>query len=118
MAVIELGPLFAVALVLLEAGAAVVVWLGRLGAWHSVVTAAVRAAVQLAAVSLLITAVLGSGLVPAKPIAIVPIAGILIGGAMTATSLAGRRALDELRSRHGEYEAALALGLLPATPPS
>ena len=28
--------------------------------------------------------VLGSRLVPAKPIAIVPIAGILIGGAMTA----------------------------------
>ncbi len=29
---------------------------------------------------------------------------------MTATSLAGRRALEELRTRHGEYEAALALG--------
>jgi putative ABC transport system permease protein len=42
-----------------------------------------------------------------------PIAGILIGGAMTATSLSGRRALDELRIRHGEYEAALALGFLP-----
>jgi putative ABC transport system permease protein len=41
----------------------------------------------------------------------VPIAGILIGGAMTATSLAGRRALDTLRTRHGEVEAALALGL-------
>ena len=41
------------------------------------------------------------------------IAGILIGGAMTATSLAGRRALDELRDRHGEFEAALALGFLP-----
>ena len=32
---------------------------------------------------------------------------------MTATSLAGRRAIDELRARRGEYEAALALGLLP-----
>jgi putative ABC transport system permease protein len=32
---------------------------------------------------------------------------------MTATSLAGRRALDELRDRRGEYEAALALGFLP-----
>ena len=42
-----------------------------------------------------------------------PIAGILIGGAMTATSLSGRRVLDELRDRHGEYEAALALGFLP-----
>jgi putative ABC transport system permease protein len=55
-------------------------------------------------------ALLASGLVPAKPIAIVPIAGILIGGAMTATGLAGRRSLDDLRSRFGEYEAALALG--------
>src|SRR5690242_9282223 len=32
---------------------------------------------------------------------------------MTATSLAGRSALDDLRLRHGEYEAALALGFLP-----
>jgi putative ABC transport system permease protein len=54
---------------------------------------------------------LSSGAVPTKPIAVVPMAGILIGGAMTATSLAGRRALDELRTRHGEYEAALAIGL-------
>ena len=43
-------------------------------------------------------------------LAILPIA---LGGAMTATSLAGRRALDELRDRYGEYEAALALGFLP-----
>jgi putative ABC transport system permease protein len=46
-------------------------------------------------------------------VVIIPIAGIYIGGAMTATSIAGRRAYDELRARHGEYEAALALGLLP-----
>ena len=50
---------------------------------------------------------------PLTEVAVLPIAGILIGGAMTATSLAGRRALDELRDRHGEYEAALALGFLP-----
>jgi putative ABC transport system permease protein len=31
---------------------------------------------------------------------------------MTATSLAGRRALDELAGRHGEYEAAMSLGLM------
>jgi putative ABC transport system permease protein len=59
-----------------------------------------------------IAVVLLSGAVPPVGLAIIPIAGILIGGAMTATSLAGRRALDELRTRHGEYEAALALGLL------
>jgi putative ABC transport system permease protein len=53
---------------------------------------------------------LAAGVVPVHPLAIIPIAGILIGGAMTATSLAGRRALDELVIRRGEYEAALALG--------
>ena len=51
-----------------------------------------------------------SGAVAARPVVLIPIAGILIGGAMTATSLAGVRAIDELRTRHGEYEAALALG--------
>lgn len=55
---------------------------------------------------------LSSGLIPLRPIAIVPVLGILIGGAMTATVLAGRRSLDALRQRHGEYEAALSIGLL------
>jgi putative ABC transport system permease protein len=54
--------------------------------------------------------VMAAGTMPLTPVAVLPIAGILIGGAMTATSLAGRRALDELRQRYGEYEAALALG--------
>jgi putative ABC transport system permease protein len=54
-----------------------------------------------------------SGLIPHQTIAVVPIVGILIGGAMTATTLAGKRALDALRTRHGEYEAALSIGLLP-----
>ncbi|MEO6081669.1 MAG: ABC transporter permease [Umezawaea sp.] len=156
------GPVLAAVLLVLVAAAALIMWLGRVGRWHTAVTASARAVVQLAAVSLLITAVLGSapltalfivmmfgvacatsarriggvrdggwtamaqgagvvpvlgllvgsGLVPLKPIALVPVAGILIGGAMTATSLAGRRALEELRTRHGEYEAALALGFL------
>jgi putative ABC transport system permease protein len=57
--------------------------------------------------------IVASGAMPTTTIAVLPVAGILIGGAMTATSLAGRRALDELRNRHGEYEAALALGFLP-----
>ncbi len=54
--------------------------------------------------------VLGTGLVPLTGIAVVPIAGILIGNAMTASVLAGKRCLEELRVRRGEYEAALALG--------
>jgi putative ABC transport system permease protein len=56
--------------------------------------------------------VVATGAVPTTGIALVPVCGIVIGGAMTATSLAGRRALDELAGRHGEYEAALSLGLL------
>jgi putative ABC transport system permease protein len=55
--------------------------------------------------------VLASGSVPSSPIGVVPVAGILIGGAMTATSLAGVRCVQTLRERRGEYEAALAIGL-------
>ena len=75
---------------------------GRRGAWVGV--AILGGA--LPAVALL---VLG-GLVPVTGIALVPVGGILVGGAMTATTLSVRRALDALRDRHGEYEAALALG--------
>jgi uncharacterized protein (TIGR00245 family) len=57
--------------------------------------------------------VLASGTVPFRGESIVPIAGILIGGAMTATSLAGRRLREELDQRRGEVEAALAIGLPP-----
>ncbi|MCF6506196.1 ABC transporter permease [Blastococcus sp. MG754426] len=57
--------------------------------------------------------VLASGTVPLRGEAVIPIAGILIGGAMTATSLAGRRLREELAQRRGEVEAALAVGLLP-----
>lgn len=49
--------------------------------------------------------------VPAVGIAVIPVTGILLGGAMAASGLAGRRALDELGARRGEHEAALSLGL-------
>lgn len=157
---IVVGPVLAVVLVLLLVLAAAVVGLGALGSWRGVAVAGIRAAVQLAVVSLVIVAilrsgwltagfvllmfgvavgtsahrigalrdwpsvalaigggvtpvlalVLASGVVPARPVAVVPIAGIVIGGAMTATSQAARRAVDTLRDRYGEYEAALALG--------
>jgi len=160
---LPIGPLLAGVLVALTAYAAITAYAGRLGAGRPVVTASIRATVQLAAVSAVIVAVLrhglltaafialmyvvatltaarrvtgdwsawwvpaaaiatgvapvlalllGSGLVPLRGVSVVPVAGILIGGAMTATSLAGRRARDELRTRHGEYEAGLALGLM------
>jgi putative ABC transport system permease protein len=54
--------------------------------------------------------VLVSGAVPLTGIAVVPVAGIVIGGAMTATSLGGRRALDDLEAHRDQYEGALALG--------
>jgi putative ABC transport system permease protein len=160
---VTVGPTFAAVLVALILVAALATRIGQLGLSRAMVTASVRAIVQLGVVSLLITAVLrswwatagfialmavvaaatsarristlrlgwaaagpilagavpvGAGIVaagtmPLTTVSVLPIAGILIGGAMTATSLAGRRALDELRDRHGEYEAALALGFLP-----
>jgi putative ABC transport system permease protein len=168
---VAVGPRLAIVLVALTAVAAVAGRLSGLGQDRPVVVAALRATVQLAAVSavllvvvrsLLLSAafvvlmltvatatsagrvtgrglrrpgvagrllptalpivggaapvvalVLASGTVPLRGTAVIPIAGILIGGAMTATSLAGRRLRDELSGRRGEVEAALALGLLP-----
>ncbi|MEV6276244.1 ABC transporter permease [Nocardia sp. NPDC051832] len=55
-------------------------------------------------------AMLLSGVVPLTGVAVVPIGGILLGGTMTATSLAARRALDAVDDRFGEVEAALSLG--------
>ncbi|GGV22729.1 ABC transporter permease [Actinomadura cremea] len=161
----EIGPVLGLVLVGLAAAAGLLARFGGLGVGRDVVVAAVRAVVQLAAVSLLIAVVLesagwtslfvlgmvavavataghritgrsrgpgwwtaapivagvapvlgllvGSGVVPARPVAVLPIAGIMIGGAMTSTGLTGRRALDELETRRGEYEGGLALGLPP-----
>ena len=44
------------------------------------------------------------------PRAAIPTAGILIGGAMAATSLTGRRLVEELDSAHAEIETRLCLG--------
>jgi putative ABC transport system permease protein len=151
----------AVALVLLVLLALAAAWLGALPVRRDVVTAATRAVVQLAVVSLAIAGVLGSvwwsaafallmfavatftsarrvdavrdvawvsaaigagvlpalavlfvsGTIPLNGPSLVPTAGIVIGGAMTAHTLAGRRAFDELRHGTGMYEAALALGM-------
>ncbi|MFI0486895.1 ABC transporter permease [Actinomadura sp. 9N215] len=161
----EFGPVLALVLTGLAAFAAVVVRAGGLGLGRDMLVVTVRAAVQLAVVSLLIAGVLRSAgwtatfiavmavvaaatagrritgsvrgcgwwtllpivagvvpvlalllastAVPCRPVAVLPIAGIFIGGAMSATGLTGRRALDELTTRRGEYEGGLALGLLP-----
>ncbi|WP_149183362.1 ABC transporter permease [Streptomyces sp. TRM49041] len=153
---------FGAVLAVLLAAAATVAAVARLRPPREIVVAGLRAAVQLAAVSLVIgwvvravpllllflllmygvavrtagrritrnrtwwwaaapiaagvvpvvAALVLTGLVPVKGIALIPVTGILIGGALTATVLGGRRALDELATRHGEVEAGLALGLL------
>lgn len=76
----------------------------RAGSWWTVtaITAGVAPTVAVIVVS---------SVVPWDPIAVLPVAGILIGGAMTATTLAARRMADELDSHHGAYEAGLSLGL-------
>ena len=137
-------------------------FVGQLGVQRDLVTAAARAVVQLAIVSLVIAAALtsvwwslavvgvmylvavgtsarrlnlmptqwpwvgaaiaagvvpvlvlslGSGVVPFNGAGIVPIAGIVIGGMMTAATLTGRRASDELVHQFGSYEAGLSLGM-------
>ncbi|WP_031122299.1 ABC transporter permease [Streptomyces sp. NRRL S-623] len=71
------------------------------------------AAVPIAAGALpVVGLLLVTGLVPVRGLALIPVAGILIGGALTATVLGGRRALDELTTRYGEVEARMALGML------
>ncbi|GAA3603814.1 ABC transporter permease [Microlunatus ginsengisoli] len=155
------GPALAVALIVLLAIAVTVSYVGRLRLERRFATAALRAVVQLALVSLVIAAVLVhiawsaafalvmmgvavataagrigaprawpwvavaiaagvlpvltvifvAGAVPFTGAGLVPMAGIIIGGAMTATSLAGRRAFAALRDEHGTYEAALSIGL-------
>lgn len=48
---------------------------------------------------------------PSTGEAIIPITGIIVGGAMTAHTLTGRRAFDALRDERGQVEAGLAVGL-------
>ncbi len=76
------------------------------GAWWWAFLPVCAGALPVAAV------LLGTGLVPLKEISVVPVVGILVGGAMTATSLAGKRVRTALAERHGEVEAALSIGLL------
>lgn len=67
----------------------------------------------LAGVLPVLAVLVGTGLVPVQGVSLVPAGGILVGGAMTATGLAGRMAVQALHDRHDLYEAALALGGRP-----
>lgn len=55
--------------------------------------------------------IFAAGSVPWTGAGIVPVAGIIIGGCMTANSLNGRRCFAALREERDTYEGALALGL-------
>ncbi|GAA1969448.1 ABC transporter permease [Terrabacter lapilli] len=55
--------------------------------------------------------ILATGAVPLTGIAVIPIAGIVIGNTMTVHTLVGRRTFAALREEHGQYEACLSLGL-------
>lgn len=155
------GPALVVALLVLLVLAVTFSWFGGLRHQRQVTTAAVRATVQLGAVALVITAVLGSvwwsllfglfmfaiavftssrrieapgawpwvgiailtgvvptlgvifasGAVPFTGASLVPVAGIVIGGAMTASSLTGRRVFASMRDEYGTLEAGLSIGL-------
>jgi putative ABC transport system permease protein len=52
-----------------------------------------------------------SGVVPLTGVAVVPIVAIVLGNTMTAVSVSARLALDALKLRAGEVEAALSLGM-------
>ena len=158
---VQVTPRLGIAMAVLTLVAASAAALGRLGEDRRIAVAAVRAAIQLAVVSVVIAAIVDSSpltalfvllmyvvaartsgrrmtrdrtgwwaafpiaagslpvvlgliaarLLPTSGLAVIPVTGILIGGAMTATSLAGRRTLDELAVRRGEVEAAIAVGL-------
>lgn len=73
------------------------------------------AAVAMAAgVTPVLAVVLLSGAIPMKGIAIIPVAGIIVGNAMTGHTLVGRRGFAALREEQSQYEACLSLGMQPA----
>ncbi|MFD9666554.1 ABC transporter permease [Rhodococcus sp. NPDC059968] len=74
-------------------------------------SAAWLALALLAGVGTVLPLMLVSGVVPLEGVALVPVGGIVLGGAMTATSLSARKGLDAIENRWGEVEAALSLGL-------
>jgi putative ABC transport system permease protein len=65
----------------------------------------------VAGISPVLAVLLLSGVLPHAPAAILPAAGILIGNAMTATSVSGRRISSELETNWPVYEGLLALGI-------
>jgi putative ABC transport system permease protein len=52
----------------------------------------------------------GCSVFPLEPRTLIPMAGMMVGNAMTSTVLVARRVVDELRDKRDEVEARLALG--------
>jgi putative ABC transport system permease protein len=100
-----------VGLVLVMFGMGVVTTTRRVGAPKAWPWAALAMACGVVPV---VVIVLATGTIPFEGIAIIPIAGIIVGNAMTAHTLVGRRSFAALREEHSQYEACLSLGLLPA----
>ena len=69
---------------------------------------ALAAMAAVAVVSLLV--IFGLDIFPVESRTVVPLAGMMIGNSMTATVVAVRRVVGELRERRAEVEARLALG--------
>ncbi len=80
--------------------------LGAAGAWR--VAAAIVAGAVVA-----VGAVMGAGALPRQAASLLPFAAQIIGGSMTAVSLAGQRMRDEARATWPEVEGWLALGARP-----
>ncbi len=99
------------ALVVLMFSVAVLTTGRRVAAGHAWVWVALAVGAGLVPV---LAIVLGSGAVPPEGIAIIPVAGIIVGNAMTAHTLSGRRSFTALREEHAQYETCLALGLRPS----
>ena len=73
--------------------------------------ATVRAAAAIAlGAAAAIVPLLATGAFDTRPRELIPIAGILIGGAMVATSVTGRRLIDRAEEDRAGVEARLALG--------
>ena len=100
--------LLAFAFVAVMAGVAAVTAGGRM---HGVPQARTRALAAIALPALTVTGLLlAVGAFDTTPRAAVPTAGILIGGAMMAATLSGRRMLEGLVDDAAEIEARLCLG--------
>ncbi|MXM65895.1 iron export ABC transporter permease subunit FetB [Streptomyces sp. HUCO-GS316] len=63
-----------------------------------------------AAAAITLGVVFGLGVLPLEGRTLVPVAGMMVGNSMTATVLAARRLVEELRDKREEVEARLALG--------